>query len=99
MKLHLEHQNINQAAIDSIARHASKVKGRHRNNEVKEAILLIRRRRRRRRRRSNTCDDICSDCGEVCGEIRRNMATFHSNIPSNLCSLENKSMILGVFWW
>jgi hypothetical protein len=49
-----------------IARHASKVEGRHRNNEVKEAILL---RRRRRRRRSDTCDDICSNCGEVCGEI------------------------------
>jgi hypothetical protein len=25
------------------------------------------------------------------------MATFHSNIHSNLCSSENKSMILGVF--
>ena len=95
MKLHLEHQNINQAAIDSIARHASKVKGRHRNNEVKEAILLI----RRRRRRSDTCNNICSDCSKVCGEIRRNIATFDSNIHSNLCSLENKSMILGVFWW
>ena len=83
-------------AINSIARHASKVEGRHRNNEVKEAILL---RRRRRRRRSDTCDDICSDCSKVCGEIRRNIATFDSNIHSNLCSLENKSMILGVFWW
>ena len=64
MKLHLEHQNINQAAIDSIARHASKVKGKYRNNKVKEAILLI-----RRRRRSDTCDDICSDCSEVYSEI------------------------------
>jgi len=30
-------------------------------------------------------------------KIRRNMATFHLNIYSNLCSLENKSIILGVF--
>jgi hypothetical protein len=31
-------------------------------------------------------------------KIRRNIATFHLNIRLNLCSLENKSMILGVFW-
>jgi len=65
MKLHLEHQNINQAAIDSIARRTSRVEGRHRHNEVKEAVLLI--------IISDICDDICnnicSDCGEVCGEV------------------------------
>ena len=33
----------------------------------------------------------------LCRKIRRNMATFHSNIYSNLCSSENESMILGVF--
>jgi hypothetical protein len=35
----------------------------------------------------------------LCRKIRRNIATFHLNIYSNLCSLENKSIILGVFWW
>ena len=60
MKLHLEHQNINQAAIDSIAQHTSRVEGRHRHNEVKEAVLLI---------ISDICNDICSDCGEVCSEV------------------------------
>ena len=33
----------------------------------------------------------------LCRKIRRNMATFYSNIHSNLYSLENESMILGVF--
>ena len=99
-----------KAAIDSIARRTSRVKGKHRHNKVKEAILLI-----IIRRKSDICNNICSDCGEVCSKvcnkvcgkvcgevwaifkIRRNMATFHLNIYSNLCSLENKSMILGVF--
>jgi hypothetical protein len=31
-------------------------------------------------------------------KIRRNIATFYLNIHSNLCSLENKSMILRIFW-
>jgi hypothetical protein len=31
-------------------------------------------------------------------KIRRNLATFHLNIYSNLCGLKNKSIILGVFW-
>ena len=35
---------------------------------------------------------------KLCRKIRRNLATFHLNIYSNLCSLENESMILGVFW-
>ena len=33
----------------------------------------------------------------LCRKIRRNIATFYLNIYSNLCSLENESMILGVF--
>ena len=33
----------------------------------------------------------------LCCKIRRNMATFYSNIYSNLCSSKNESMILGVF--
>jgi hypothetical protein len=32
-------------------------------------------------------------------KIRRNIATFYLNIHLNICSLENKSIILGVFWW
>jgi len=50
-------------AINSIARHASKVKGRHRYNGVKEAILLI------KRRRSDICDNICIDCSKVYSDI------------------------------
>ena len=49
--------------IDSIARHASKVKGRYRHNDIKEAILLI------KRRRSDICDNICSDCSKICSDI------------------------------
>ena len=53
-----------RAAIDSIARRTSKVKGRYRYNKVKVAILLI-----IIRRRSDICDDICSDCSKVCSEV------------------------------
>ena len=52
-----------RAAINSIARRTSRVKGRHRYNEVKEAILII------RRRRSDICNDICNNCNEVCSEV------------------------------
>jgi hypothetical protein len=60
-----------KAAINSIARHISKVKGKYKHNKVKEAILLIRRRRRRRRSDicDDICDDICSDCSKVCGKV------------------------------
>ena len=53
-----------RAAINSIARHTSRVKGKYRYNKVKVAILLI-----IIRRRSDICDNICSDCSEVCGKV------------------------------
>ena len=52
-----------KAAIDSIARRTSRVKGKHRHNKVKEAILLI------IIRRSDICDNICDDICNNCSEV------------------------------
>jgi len=67
-----------RAAIDSIAQRTSRVEGRYRYNEVKEAILLI-----RRRRRSDICDDICNNICNDCSEVYNKV---YSKVYSKVCN-------------
>jgi hypothetical protein len=56
-----------RAAINSIARHTSRVEGKYKYNKVKEAILLIV--IRRSDICNDICDNICNNCSEVCNKV------------------------------